>query len=44
MQKSVLIYVLQMDTTVLQKEKSPQNNVFQLQNISKDWIMPTAVK
>jgi len=33
-----------MVTTVLSKEKSPQNNVLKLQSISKDWIMPTTVE
>jgi hypothetical protein len=33
-----------MVTTVLNKEKSPENNVLKLQGISTDWVMPTAVK
>jgi hypothetical protein len=33
-----------MDTTVLKKEKSPENNVLKTQSISKDWIMTTAVE
>jgi len=36
--------VLQMVTTVLKKEKSPQNNVVKLQSISKYWITPTTVE
>jgi len=36
--------VLQMVTTVLKNEKSPQNNVLKLQSISKSWIMPTTVE
>jgi hypothetical protein len=33
-----------MDTTVLKKERSPENNVLKLQSISKDCIMSTAVE
>jgi hypothetical protein len=33
-----------MDTTVLKKERSPENNVLKMQNISNDWIIPTAVE
>jgi len=36
--------MLQMVTTILKKETSPENNVRKLQSISKDWIMPTSLE
>ena len=44
MRKLLLNHVLQMVTTVLKKENSPENNVLKLQSISKGWIIPTDVE